>query len=172
MNWAGTIALRAARAVCLTLVYGVGAHGQQLEVQIPISDVDDQALAIARSAAPGVRFITANVEFAERGMDVLELGGVTAAGVNVEVDLVRAGSIWRIDEVEREVSWRQVPFDVKVILSVFFMEEWRPDVIERSERPDGLVVYELEGKDAAGETLEMSITETGDVVTIEKNTAS
>lgn len=149
-----------------------GAASAQVQVALPLDRIAPEALAMAREAAPDADFREADMELDENGHHSVEIAGVGADGRHVEVDLYQEGEVWVLDEIERHINWDETPMAVRGMLGVLFLDSWRPSLVERSQRPGGVVVYEIEGVDALGEAIEVEISDTGRLLGIYKYNAS
>ena len=122
------------------------------EVTMNLSDAPAPALAAARAAVPDVELTTLKAEL-EDGVASYEFSGTDAAGRQVEVDTTAAGEV---TEIEREVAFEDVPAEVMDLLDAE-LPGFTPERAERSERPDGSIVWEFDGYNEAGETVDVEV---------------
>lgn len=113
----------------------------QEETKVELSAVPAAAMEAAQKAAPGVTFETANIDNDE-GTETYELTGKLASGKQVEVDVLADGTI---EEVEEEIDAAAVPAEVQATLDKE-LAGFASTMIEKSTRPNGVVVYEFEGQ--------------------------
>jgi hypothetical protein len=116
---------------------------------------------------------TANVD----GQVVYELGGVQGSkyykGSPLEVDVYKSG---KLDEIEYTVpKYNQVPAAARNLISRK-VSGFVPTLIEKSERPvaapkfNSKVVYEIEGKNAKGQEVEIDVNPNGTYIVVETPT--
>jgi hypothetical protein len=72
---------------------------------------------------------------------VYELAGTLESGMGFEVDVAEDGSV---EEVEEQIEASELPEAVAAALEEN-LPGFAPDYIERSTRPEGVIVYEFEG---------------------------
>ncbi len=156
--------------------FGAGAPSPasaQTVVNLPIDALGAEARAAAERAAPDAEFTEASMELDEDGRHSIEIAGVGWDGRHVEVDLYQEnGSDWIVEEVERYIDWSETPAPVRRTVAALFLESWRPTLVERSLRPNNVVVYEIEGYDAAEELIELEIGANGDFLSLRKYNAT
>lgn len=132
--------MKYAAAIALTVGLAVPAFAQE-EKKMELSAVPAAAMEAAQKAAPGVTFESVSMDDDE-GTDTYELVGKLASGKTVEVDVLADGTI---EEVEEEIDAAALPAEVKATLDKE-LAGFAPEMIEKSTRPEGKVVYEFEGK--------------------------
>lgn len=132
-------------------------------------DVPPEAVAAAKAAAPGVVFDMVTIEI-EDGEVTLELSGTDEAGNVVEVD-VATSSGWSVEEVETVIDLEEVPAVVMAALEAE-LPGYQPEKIERSDRPEGVTVYEFEGSNAEGALVVVEISADGQDLIYDKSDMS
>ena len=111
----------------------------QDETKITMEEAPQAAKDAAMKAVSGVTFETVQIDNDE-GTETFEFGGV-ANGVKVEVDVLADGTI---EEIEQQIDQSELPAEVRAALDAN-LPGFQPTMVEKSMRPDDLVVYELEG---------------------------
>lgn len=132
--------MKYAAIIVSTLALAAPALAQE-ESKIEMSAVPAAAMEAAQKAAQGVTFETAQIDNDE-GTETYELGGKLSSGKHIEVDVLADG---KIEEIEEEIDAAALPAEVKATLDKE-LAGFAPEMIEKSTRPEGKVVYEFEGK--------------------------
>lgn len=132
--------MKYAAIIVSTLALAAPAMAQE-ETRVELSAVPAAAMQAAQKAAQGVTFETATMDNDE-GTETYELGGKLSSGKAIEVDVLADGTI---EEVEEEIDAAALPAEVKATLDKE-LAGFAPEMIEKSTRPEGKVVYEFEGK--------------------------
>lgn len=171
MDWRPTSRRNAALLAIGGVILSAPAAAQTV-VELPIDALGAEARAAAEAAAPDAVFTVASMELNENGRHAVEVEGVGGDGRHVEVDLYQDGSQWVVEEIERYVEWDETPWAVRATVSSLFLDSWRPTLIERSVRPNDVVVYEIEGYDAGGELFELEIGRDGSFIAIKRYNAT
>ncbi|MEM6852138.1 MAG: PepSY domain-containing protein [Pseudomonadota bacterium] len=138
----------------------VGAEAAD-EKTIRLKKAPAEALATAQEARPDVTFDKVTVEV-EDGVTTYEFSGETEDGDRVEVDVV---ADWAVTEIEEEIDVADIPAEVIAAVSVE-IEGFEPTGAEKSTRPDGAVVYELEGLNAEGVEVDIEVQADGESVIV------
>lgn len=124
--------------------------------EISISDVPAPAITAATAAA-GVSPTDASIEIEAEGKLIYGLSGQNSQGNRFEVDV---NAIGEIQELEEEIDQSQVPPQVLKDLRVW-LPDFQPVLIRRSIRAGDVVVYEFNGKDVQGNSLQIEIPSKG-----------
>jgi len=119
------------------------------------------ALAAAEAARPDVTFKKVDVEV-EDGVTTYECSGETEDGREVEVDVAAE---WSVLEIEEIIGAEDVPDAVMQVVDIQ-IPGFEPGEIERSVRPDGVVVYEFEGADADGVEVDLEVQADGESIVV------
>ncbi len=138
----------------------------QDELVFPLDEAPAAALDAALAAAPGVLFQTVDVEV-EDGVVTLEFAGSRDNGEMVEVDVAVSPDVevkWDVLEVEVVIPFDTVPEPVREALAIA-MGDFVPTSVERSERGEA-TIYEFEGVDADGLSIDIEVEATGDSVVV------
>ncbi len=135
------------------------------DVNTDLSQVPPPVLEAARQAAGDVQLTSYNSEKEDTGL-VYEFQGVQANGCGLEVDVLESG---QVDEIEREITPAELPQPVTATLNQK-SPELAFSFIEESTRPDRQPspVYEIEGKTAQGQAIELEIDAQGNIITQEQ----
>jgi|GEM_PF-5431513 len=124
----------------------------------PISraDVPDIVLKAAHHHGPGLIFTEYGVEI-EDDLQVYELGAEDPDGMYVEIDILADGTL-------QEIEWETPINALPVAVHMEFFEHVAGGQIsfaERSIRPDGYIIYEIEGRDMDDGFVDVEIADTG-----------
>lgn len=132
-----------------------------------LQQVPANVLNFARRQAPNGNQLITNLADVERegGQTIYELRGFRPNGCSVEVDII-ASNPPRLDEVEEQLpSVNALPQPVRQTLRSE-VPNFQATLIERSIRPGGQVVYELEGR-RNGQAIEVDINANGTNIQIQ-----
>lgn len=132
--------MKYAAIIVSTLALAAPALAQE-ETKLDMSAVPAAAMEAAQKAVQGVTFETAQMD-KDEGTDTYELGAKLSSGKHIEVDVLADGTI---EEVEEEITAAELPAEVKATLDKE-LAGFAPTMIEKSTRPQGVVVYEFEGQ--------------------------
>lgn len=165
-------ASRAAQSLMAGLAAALSALGPasaQIVADMPMNLVPPDALAAAQEAAPDAAFYEVSLEVGdEQGHDTLEITGRDRQGRHVEVDLYQENRMWLVEEIERLLPWDETPAAVRAEIAALFGDDWRPTLIERSQRQEDVVVFEIEGVDRYDDPFELEIGEDGGLISLSK----
>ncbi|WP_298915903.1 hypothetical protein [uncultured Algimonas sp.] len=125
-------------------------------IGIDRDDVPPAVWRTVRSVAPTAAFTEFGYEM-EDGVKVFELGARDADGLHLELDVLPDGTLEEI-EWETPLSQVQTPVLVEFRLS---HPDATPQYVERSIRPNGHTVYEIEGRTADGELIDFEVMNNG-----------
>lgn len=128
--------------------------------------VPTNVLTFARSNTPTGVTLTRLADIEQEGSTTIyELRGYRSNGCSVEVDVIRTTTL-RLDEVEEQLaSVIQLPQLVRNTLASR-ARGFTATLIERSTRPGGVVIYELEGT-LNGQGREIDINADGTLISIQ-----
>lgn len=104
-----------------------------------LKGVPASVLKAAQKAASPLKVTQLNGVEVEDGIKIYELGGKQKNGCPFEVDIIAPG---KLDEVESQLS--SVPGNVNSVLKSQ-VPGYKVNLVEKSVRPGGVVVYETEG---------------------------
>ncbi|MEM7730111.1 MAG: hypothetical protein AAF311_12690 [Pseudomonadota bacterium] len=140
-----------------TLALPSHAAAQALDNQpIDRADVPAVVWTTVRRIAPTAAFTEFGLE-TEDGVRIYELGAFDPDGLHLELDVLADGTLQEI-EWETPLSEVQTPVHVEFRLN-------HPGATltyaERSIRPNGHTVYELQGFDAQGEPIDFEVMDNG-----------
>lgn len=147
-------------ATAAVVMLGAPCFAQD-ELAFPLDEAPAGALATAEAAAPDVTFDTADVEV-EDGVVTLEFSGLNPDGARIEVDVAFG---WLVLEVEEMIALEDTPEHVRETLELQ-LPGFEPTAVERSDRGDGVFVYEFEGVDAEGVAIDVEIQADGESVVV------
>jgi len=154
---------RTITAVGATLGFALPLLAQEVgtdETEIDLSEVPPAVMEAARNAVD-VEFTYAKTEREPGGL-TYELGGETADGLNVEVDLLEDATV---EEVERELaSMDDVPAEIRNALMADF-DDFEAEMIEEIWVNERVLRYEFEGT-AGGEAKVVEVTALGDILDV------
>lgn len=119
------------------------------KADVEIGDVPDGVLDAARAVRPSVAFVEAEYE-KKNGVEYYEVAGLNEEGVEIELDIMRDGDVWRVVEIQRDISMDQAPEPVRAAL-LAAAPGVEPARIIESDQGDGVIIYEFYTRDAAGE---------------------
>ena len=152
--------MRALAIVAATTMMTFAAQAQ--ETEIPLSDVPEVVMDAAHLAAEGVTFKTVAVEDMG-GENKYGFSGTMADGTQVDVDVSEEAEVL---EVEHIITLDALPDDVQSILDAY-VPNLTPTEVERTADDERAVIYEIEGKDAGGQDVDIEISWDGSEITIE-----
>lgn len=153
-----------ATAAAVALALGAGAAQAQ---SVDLKSVPPTVVAVAQAAVPGVEWSKAGVDVDMGTMTpVYEITG-TMGGKQVEVDITATGEI---DEIERQVEMSAMPQKAQALLKAY-LPQFQPTMVEHSTRKGGQIFYELEGQHN-GRTVDVEVSEAGDVIMINDDAAA
>lgn len=145
----------------LLLILPLSAGAQTIDnIQIDRSEVPATIRETAAHIAPDAFFMEFGYEIelidgAKRR--VFELGTRDADGLHLEIDILDDGSL-------QEIEWETPLEDVQMPVRVEFSLQYPGGKIlfvERSIRPNGHTVYEIEGTDADGSRVDLEVMDNG-----------
>lgn len=108
----------------------------QEETTVKMEDVPTVVMDAALANANGVTFDTVSMDDG-----VFEFAGKAASGMGLEVDVMEDGTI---EEIEEQIDASALPAEVAATLASS-LAGFTPSYVEKSTRPEGVVVYEFEG---------------------------
>jgi uncharacterized membrane protein YkoI len=146
------------------VVFAVPA-GAQEENAITMEEAPQAAKDAAMSHADGVTFETVQIDN-DQGTETYEFAGKMANGMQIEVDVLADGSL---EEIEEQIEVSAVPPEVMATLEQN-LAGFKPEMAEKSTRPDNLVVYEFEGTHD-GKEIDVEINADGSNYTSNEDTA-
>ncbi|MEL6686246.1 MAG: hypothetical protein AAFP97_01340 [Pseudomonadota bacterium] len=133
------------------------ATAQTLDnTQIDRADVPDSVWTTARSIAPTAAFIEFGVEW-EGDLKTYELGAFDADGLHLELDILPDGTL-------QEIEWETPLSEVQTPVIVEFRMHYpgaTMTYVERSIRPNGYTVYEIQGTDVDGSAVDFEVMDNG-----------
>ncbi|MDO6748149.1 hypothetical protein [Gilvimarinus sp. 1_MG-2023] len=110
--------------------------------EITSESVPAQALEEIQKLAPGFVLKEAEKE-SKHGNQYLDLEGVTAAGAEIEFDmLLNEQGLWQVVEIQRDLTLADCPEPVQAVYAQHFAEQTPQRIIE-SKQMDGVIVYEF-----------------------------
>lgn len=113
----------------------------QEENVIAMDKAPKAAMDAAMAQAKGVTFDKVQIDNDE-ATETYEFSGKMANGMMVEVDVLADGTL---EELEEQIDKSALPESVMATLTKN-LPNFEPAFIEKSTRPNNLVVYEFEGK--------------------------
>lgn len=137
------------------------AAGEGDETSMALKDAPAAALQAAQAARPDASFSSVAME-TEDGVVTYEFSGAGSDGTAVEVDVDADGNVL---EIETPIALEDLPQPVKDALALQ-MPDFSPSGAEQSLRPDGSVVYELDGLGPDGEALDVEVAADGESAVI------
>lgn len=156
-----------ATATATAAAVAVLSAGAAKAQSVDLKSVPPTVVAVAMAAVPGAEWSTAGVDVDIATMTpVYEITGILG-GKQVEVDVTATGEI---DEIERQVEMSAMPQKAQALLKAY-LPQFQPTMVEHSTRKGGRVVYELEGQHA-GRTVDVEVSEAGDVIMINDDAAA
>jgi hypothetical protein len=146
--------------------------GQQSEPMTDLSKVEMSQVPMAARlaalrAASEFKLDKAGIDIDENGSVVYELKGKNAKGRQREVDVTAEGTLI---EIEDEITMEEVPQAVKETLKRW-LPNFTPTFIEKSQRANFQMWYEFEGKAPQGNELDIEISDDGERILIQTDTA-
>ncbi|MGB6231224.1 MAG: hypothetical protein WBF53_13975 [Litorimonas sp.] len=148
---------RATFAAALSGAAFAPAFAQTLDnTPIDRADIPDAVWATASRVAPDAIFTEFGLEV-EGEQRIYELGLIDPDGLHLEVDVLADGTL---QEIEWETPLSEVQMAVRVEFG-FHYPEARIAYVERSIRPNGYTVYEIEGRDADGALIDLEVLDNG-----------
>lgn len=120
------------------------------------SEIPDAVWTTVRSVAPTAAFTEFGFEM-EDGLKVYELGTIDPDGLHLELDVLEDGTL-------QEIEWETPLSEVKTSVLVEFRLHYpgaTMNYVERSIRPNGYTVYEIEGTDIDGSLIDFEVMDNG-----------
>ena len=147
----GGLLFVAALAMCGCAGGPAGEVGATLNDKsgVAIAEVPEAVLAAARAARPDLTFSEAEREV-RNGIVYFDVEGTTAAGDEIELDIMQDGAGWRVVEIQRDIGAGDLPDAVRTVLF-----ENAPGIVPariiESDQGDGIIIYEVFTRSASGE---------------------
>lgn len=116
--------------------------------EVAISEVPADVMTAARAARPDVDFTEAEYE-AKNGTEYYEVAGNDANGEEIELDIMREDAGWRVVEIQRDITLEAMPPAAREALLAKH-PAIKPARIIESDQGDGVIIYEVYTRDAAG----------------------
>jgi hypothetical protein len=130
------------------------------KVDVPISDVPPEVLAVARAKRPALTFTEAEKEI-RGGRQYFDLEGHDDAGNEIELDMMLGDTGWVVVEIQRDLTWDMVPEQVQEKLHANVPGVTPARIIE-SDQDNGTIVYEFFTRDKAGKESKYEVSLTGE----------
>ncbi|MGB3455828.1 MAG: hypothetical protein WBG08_14070 [Litorimonas sp.] len=124
--------------------------------RIDRADVPAAVWATVRRVAPTAAFTEFGVE-TEGYLRIYELGAFDADGLHLEIDVLADGNL-------QEIEWETPLSEVQTAVQVEFRLAHpgaTMDYVERSIRPNGYTVYEIEGRAEDGALIDFEVMDNG-----------
>ncbi len=112
-----------------------------VKAEMGLSDLPAGVRAAALAAEPGFVITEAEHEL-RNGVDYYDVGGRTAAGVEIEFDITRVDGVWTVVERQRDIAMTEVP---KPVLKALFADDpgFPVDRVIESDQGGGVIIYEF-----------------------------
>jgi hypothetical protein len=122
---------------------------------VAIADVPVEVMAAARERRADINYTGAEYE-AKNGTEYYEVAGVDANGVEVELDIVREETGWRVVEIQRDITLDEMPAPARDAL-LAKAPDIKPARIIESDQGDGVIIYEVYTRDADGKEAKIEV---------------
>lgn len=130
------------------------------KIEVPISDVPPEVLAVARAKRPALTFTEAEKEM-RGGRQYFDIEGHDGAGNEIELDIMLGETGWIVVEIQRDVTWSEVPERVRDTLLANVPGVTADRIIE-SDQDNGTIIYEFFVRDSAGKEAKYEVSLTGE----------
>ncbi len=111
--------------------------------KVPVADVPREVTAVAVARVPDLKLASAESETRD-GRRYFDIGGTTADGAEIELDIMEEGGRWRVVETQRDIAFDEAPKSVREAARRHD-PSFAPTRVIESQQEDGLVIYELYG---------------------------
>jgi len=169
------ITLVLATSLALPALAGDGQHektpkvGSTLnrKVALDISQIPASAMDEIKSIKPDFVVAEAEKEF-KHGNVYLDVEGETG-GKEIEFDMLQTESGWKVVEVQRDLTWPQLPENVAKALKADSPEFMPKRIIESVQYGTDITIYEFYAVDAAGKESRKEVkVEKGDTTVLDE----
>jgi hypothetical protein len=140
-----------------------GASSEQSGIPTAVTEVDavalpPEVLSVVTNAVPGIQ-IEASERKEREGRVYYDVEGKRPDGSEVELDLLQEGAAYKVVEIQRDISWNEVPESARSAAAAS-EKYFEPVRVIESTQIDGGVIYELFVEGAPGKpSLEVRITD-------------
>lgn len=114
-----------------------------IKLEVPVAKVPPEVMAVALDRVPDLKLASAESE-TRGGRHYFDIGGTTADGAEIELDIMEEGGLWRVVETQRDIAFNEAPRPVREAARGQ-APSFAPTRIIESRQEDGLVIYELYG---------------------------
>jgi hypothetical protein len=111
--------------------------------KVPVAAVPRDVTAVALARVPDLKLASAESEMRD-GRRYFDIGGTTADGAEIELDIMEDGGRWRVVETQRDIAFDDAPEAVREAARSYDVA-FAPTRVIESRQEDGLVIYELYG---------------------------
>jgi hypothetical protein len=132
-------------------------HGKKAQVgstlnekeAFDISRLPESALAAIKAIAPEFTVKEAEKEY-KHGKTYLDVEGHTSDGSEIEFDMLQVDDSWKVVEVQRDLTWEQLPAEVTKALTSHDASFKPKRIIESKQYGTDITVYEFYAVDSQG----------------------
>lgn len=110
---------------------------------VPVAEVPSEVTAVAVARIPDLKLASAESETRD-GRRYFDIGGTTADGAEIELDIMEEDGRWRVVETQRDIAIDEAPEPVRAAARGHD-QSFAPTRVIESKQEDGLVIYELYG---------------------------
>lgn len=143
--------------IAIGLVFSICVHAGENKigatlnekVELDIAEVPATALSAITAIEPGFEPREAEKEF-KHGNNYLDVEGLLNDGREIEFDLLETDDGWQVVEIQRDLSWDQVPQQVAAALLDESPGYHPRRIIESVQHGQDITVYEFYAIDSNG----------------------
>lgn len=110
---------------------------------VPVAEVPREVTSVALGRVPDLKLASAESETRD-GRRYFDIGGTTADGAEIELDIMEEGGRWRVVETQRDIAYSDAPEAIREAARRHDVS-FAPTRVIESKQEDGLVIYELYG---------------------------